>query len=195
MAKNIALGQTRRSSAREGLADDIRSAAFEGLVRAADRYDSKRGVAFSGYAYNRIKGAVLDFLRKQDHIGRHMRTLSKTNESVAESLPDAPLSLDSIPGIADRLPDPYATNPELRAERAELFNVLEAAATMLPERLQLALSLYYAENLTQAAIGKVLGVTESRVCQMVQEAHVRLRGALGESPAHVSRSRSPGTGS
>ncbi len=194
-AEKIASEQTRRASSRASIADDIRSAALEGLVEAADRYDSTRGVPFNGYAYNRIKGAVLDFLRAQDHVGRHMRAVAKTNASVAESLPDAPIPLDTIRGFADRVPDPFATNPEVQAERAELLNVLEIAATKLPERLQLVLSLHYSDELTQAAIGKVLGVTESRVNQLLQEAHTRMRGLLGEPTAHVRRLRPAGTGS
>ncbi len=190
-AEKIASEQTRRSSARASIADDIRSAAFEGLVRAANKYDPKRRVPFNGYAYKRIKGAVLDFLRQQDHIGRHTRAASKTNESIAELLPDAPLSLDNIRGIADRLPDPAATDPQMQAERTELLDTLEAAATTLPDRLQLVLSLHYSDELPLVAIGKILDVTESRVCQLLQEAHVRLREALGEPAVYVSRLRPP----
>ena len=50
----------------------------------------------------------------------------------------------------------------------------------LPEKMQQVLSLYYCENLNLKEIGEVLGVTESRVCQIHGEATRRLRETLGE---------------
>jgi len=44
--------------------DDLQSAAYLGLVEAANRFDETRGIAFSTFAYPRIFGSVLDFLRQ-----------------------------------------------------------------------------------------------------------------------------------
>jgi RNA polymerase sigma factor for flagellar operon FliA len=65
------------------------------------------------------------------------------------------------------------------AERSELRGQLRNAITRLPPRTQTVLALYYQEECTLLEIGQILGVTESRICQILGEATVRLRSALG----------------
>ena len=60
---------------------------------------------------------------------------------------------------------------------------LHGGAIGLAERDRTIVGLYYFENLTLAEIGKVLGVTESRVCQLHTRAVLRLRARLAESHA------------
>jgi RNA polymerase sigma factor for flagellar operon FliA len=55
---------------------------------------------------------------------------------------------------------------------------LAAAIASLPEREQLVMSLYYDEELNLKEIGEVLGVSESRVCQIHGQALVRVRARL-----------------
>ena len=55
---------------------------------------------------------------------------------------------------------------------------LTAAIETLPEREKLLLALYYQEELNLKEIGAVLGVTESRVCQLHSQAVSRLRARL-----------------
>jgi RNA polymerase sigma factor for flagellar operon FliA len=55
---------------------------------------------------------------------------------------------------------------------------LVAAIKQLPERTQMVLALYYQEECTQAEIGEILGITESRVCQILGESSARLRAKL-----------------
>ena len=50
----------------------------------------------------------------------------------------------------------------------------------MPERERLVLSLYYEQELNLKEIGAVLGVSESRVCQIHGQAVLRLRGRLGQ---------------
>jgi RNA polymerase sigma factor for flagellar operon FliA len=57
----------------------------------------------------------------------------------------------------------------------------------LTERTQHVLALYYQEECTQAEIGEILGVTESRVCQILGEATARLRAMLDETPSVPER--------
>jgi RNA polymerase sigma factor for flagellar operon FliA len=68
----------------------------------------------------------------------------------------------------------------LRTERRER---LSDAVSQLPERLQSLLRLYYEQDYTLREIGDMLGVTESRACQLHAEAIVRLRAAVMESEA------------
>ena len=66
-------------------------------------------------------------------------------------------------------------------ERKELRAHLASAIEKIPERERQILSLYYEQELTLAEIGKVIGVGESRVCQLRSLALSRLRGFLRES--------------
>jgi len=63
-------------------------------------------------------------------------------------------------------------------DRNEFGRELAAAIAQLPERERLVLSLYYQQDLNLKEIGAVLGVSESRVCQIHGQAVVRLRGRL-----------------
>jgi RNA polymerase sigma factor FliA len=66
-------------------------------------------------------------------------------------------------------------------ERKELRQHLATAIADLPERERQILALSYEEELTLAEIGQVLGVSESRVCQLRSQAISRLRSALRET--------------
>ncbi|MDO8586206.1 MAG: FliA/WhiG family RNA polymerase sigma factor [Armatimonadota bacterium] len=69
-------------------------------------------------------------------------------------------------------------DPILAAELDERKRFLAAAIDSLPEREKLVISLYYKEELTLKEIAAVLGVTESRACQLHSKAIVRLNGKL-----------------
>lgn len=69
-------------------------------------------------------------------------------------------------------------DPEGDAGRRQLSAVLAGAIGKLPERLQQLLALYYQEECTFKEIGLVLGVTESRACQLHSEAVHRLRAHI-----------------
>jgi RNA polymerase sigma factor for flagellar operon FliA len=63
-------------------------------------------------------------------------------------------------------------------EVEEMKQILAEAVSGMPEREKLVLTLYYYEGLTLAEIGRVLGVTESRVCQIHTKAVLQLRSRL-----------------
>jgi RNA polymerase sigma factor for flagellar operon FliA len=69
--------------------------------------------------------------------------------------------------------------PDQRLLREERLTALQAAIGRLPEREARVLALSYFEELTMREVGAALGVTESRVCQLRQQALGRLRQALG----------------
>jgi RNA polymerase sigma factor FliA len=70
--------------------------------------------------------------------------------------------------------------PEVRLQRAELSRFLARALEQLPERERRILAMYYHEEMTLAAIGRVIGVGESRVSQLRALAVTRLRGILAD---------------
>ena len=77
--------------------------------------------------------------------------------------------------VADRVHDPVEA-----FEVDEMKKLLADAINRMPDRERLVLTLYYYEGLTLAEIGDVLGVTESRVCQIHTKAILQLRARLGE---------------
>lgn len=87
------------------------------------------------------------------------------------------LSLDDIPAAGE----PAAGDdraPHAIVERRDLIDALAEEIVNLPQRERRVLELYYDRGLNMKEVGRVLGVTESRVCQLHSQAAARLRGAL-----------------
>lgn len=80
--------------------------------------------------------------------------------------------------IGDTIEAPSSLNPEVIAEKDEIRRVIVEAINELPDKEKKVLVLYYYEDLTLKAIGKVLEVTESRVSQLHTKAILRLRAKL-----------------
>jgi RNA polymerase sigma factor FliA len=76
--------------------DDLQSAGVLGYLRAASRYDSKRGASFRGYCAVRIRGAVLDELRRWDwaprSVHKNNRRITSVTSSLTEQLDREPTS-------------------------------------------------------------------------------------------------------
>lgn len=73
----------------------------------------------------------------------------------------------------DRSPDPF----EVTSHREALASLISGIDD-LPERMQQVISLYYCESMTLREISQILGLTESRICQIHGEATIRLRKSL-----------------
>jgi len=82
--------------------------------------------------------------------------------------------------VGDLLPDPRAADPVAEFETDETRRALADAINRLNERDRLVVTLYYYEGLTLAEIGDVLGVTESRVCQIHTKSVMSLRNRMME---------------
>ncbi|MFQ5597167.1 MAG: sigma-70 family RNA polymerase sigma factor [Nitrospiria bacterium] len=80
----------------------------------------------------------------------------------------------------ETMADPKSENPLISLlahdDRDRLIEAIEA----LPKKERLVISLYYDEELTMKEIGRVLKVTESRVCQLHAKAILKLKGMFGE---------------
>lgn len=82
--------------------------------------------------------------------------------------------------LAETIPDDRAEDPVAALVDRDSRRQLAEAVERLSERDRIVVTLYYFENLTLAEIGRVLGVTESRVCQLHTRAVLRLRTKLTE---------------
>jgi RNA polymerase sigma factor for flagellar operon FliA len=192
--------------------DDLIQAGMIGLIEASRSYDSEQGASFETYASIRIRGSMIDEIRRGDWVPRSVhrrardaaaairkleqksgRAASATEVAAAMEMPlpdylrlmeDAArgqvLSLESRIEDHGELDSPSkgGPTPQQMMERGEFGRELAKAITHLPEREQLVLSLYYEQELNLKEIGAVLGVSESRVCQIHGQAMVRLRGRL-----------------
>ena len=81
--------------------------------------------------------------------------------------------------LGETIPD-KSDGPVAAYEVEEMKQILAGAINRLGEREKIVLTLYYYEGLTLAEIGQVLGVTESRVCQIHTKAVLQLRSRMSE---------------
>ncbi|MBA3853614.1 MAG: hypothetical protein C0503_04310 [Gemmatimonas sp.] len=88
--------------------DELVSAGLAGLLAAADAFEPTRGLAFSTYAATRIRGAMLDELRRVDPLTRgarsRVRQLERTRDSLAQSLHRSPDSHELAAALDTDLP-------------------------------------------------------------------------------------------
>jgi RNA polymerase sigma factor for flagellar operon FliA len=206
MARRIALRVARRTP--DWItSDELVAAAMLGLAEAVERYDATRGEPFVAFAEQRIRGAVLDELRRGDILPRRVRAdarrvgktiqrlegqLGRTPEDteIAEALGvDLETYQRDLEGLCHvgfvELPDQDregtmdgGAGPEEQVERKMLVERVKVCLKRLPERDATLLSLYYVEEFTYGEIGEVLGVSESRVCQLHSRAMSRLRAEM-----------------
>lgn len=193
--------------------EDLVSVGTIGLLKAARTYQPMRGAAFRTFAYLSIRAAILDELRRQDHLPRGVRSRLKELRRAEEEfrgregrLPTpqeaAELLATDVAEVAvllahaeeDRLlaghgaPQADLDEPrdeaggepgELAARREELA-LVERAIQELPKRERQVIVLYHSEGLYLKEIGELLGVTESRICQILACAQRKLRARLDQ---------------
>jgi RNA polymerase sigma factor for flagellar operon FliA len=121
------------------------------------------------------------------HMGVEVENL-RTN--LAEIFSSGMVALDDLVGpeggasMGELMPDPLGVGPEAAFQLEETRRVLSDAINRLPDRERLVITLYYFEGLTLAEIGDVLGVTESRVCQIHAKSVMSLRNRMSEPTFH-----------
>ena len=80
--------------------------------------------------------------------------------------------------LAEVLCESEAKSPQQQVMKMQLVEALGRSIETLPEKERLAVTLYYSEDLNLKEIGEVLGLTESRISQLLSQAMVRLKGRL-----------------
>lgn len=188
--------------------DDLLQVGLIGLIQARETYDPSRGASFATYAGIRIKGTMLDEVRRNDWVPRSVQQKMKqvagaikqvesklgrpaNDMEIAETLD---ITLAEYHDIANELvccrmtslEDPDVdegsseAGPFSHIEDEGFKQALAGAIRSLPEKEQLMMSLYYSEELNLKEIGAVLGVSESRISQIHGQALARVRTRLSE---------------
>jgi len=191
--------------------DDLIQAGLIGLMEAASHYDPTQGASFETYAGIRVRGAMLDEIRRYDwaprSVHRKARAVAEAMREIEQNrgrdaddaevaqalgigldeyhqiLQDASacklFSIDGEEGeaIGDTLSDDRP-GPQEALEEEDFRQQMTGALSGLPERERLVLALYYDEELNLREIGQVLGVSESRVCQIHSQALLRLKARM-----------------
>jgi RNA polymerase sigma factor FliA len=188
--------------------DDLIQAGMLGLMEAAANWSMNRGASFETYAGIRIRGAMIDALRKLDwaprSVHRRARAVAAAVRAIeqrtgrdardTEVAEEMGLSLEvyhrvlqdaaccQLASLEDASGDATAedADPFRDAADAQFRGALTEAIAQLPDRERLVMSLYYSDGLNLKEIGAVLEVSESRACQLHGQALTRLRARLAE---------------
>ena len=172
--------------------DDLESAALIGLIDAVDRFEPERGVPFEGYASLRIRGAVLDEVRRVDELGRADRR--RQREAAAQGEAGSYHGTVSLDELIERGYHGGAEQDELaeRYEAEDLRMRVRSAMTCLPPRQREVLERYYGQSLTLREAGLRMGISEARACQLHGRAIQNLRRQLSVAfPSHPARTHVP----
>ena len=188
--------------------DDLVSAGCFGLIHAIHKYNPSRGVLFSTFCSRRVRGSIIDGLRRMDLPTRQMREREALVARVCDSFrkefghppadeevlprlnsdPDkarriladgriARISSLSEPGtgarpVGDSIADRKRPSASSRATQRDLRDF---ALARLSRTERLILILYYTECMTMREAGKALGISESRVSQILSLVLRKLR--------------------
>ena len=112
-------------------------------------------------------------------VGEFRDALAQIGRSGIAAL-DEFVSGESQTSMGEMIADPRGVSPESEFQAEETKRSLADAVQRLPNRERLVVTLYYYEGMTLAEIGDVLGVTESRVCQIHAKTMMSLRNRLGD---------------
>ena len=198
--------------------DDAISYGVEGLIHAVDAFDPERGTTFASFAIRRIRGSILDAVRKQDPLPRSLRRNAKeierasqelaaqlgrwpTHREIAFRLGISLARLQHLQGRAnsrvvsleysledrpsqggshgwDPVDEDALSDPARAAEQRAAVYYLSQALQSLSTRDKAILRLRYEECQPFHEIGRVLGLSESRVCQLHKRIICLLRREL-----------------
>ena len=195
--------------------EDLIASGMIGLIEAYDRFDDDKGIPFSTYAELRVRGAMIDMLRKQDWVPRSVRKRVQEVEvwkswfydekgrnpdvkelsqlmGISQNQLKRRLSRDQIHSLVSTEQVAKGTEDTRLGNLLMSSNItidqqmmneqrdseLESQIQSLPSNEKIAIELYYQEGKSLREIGEVLGVTESRACQIRTKGIKTLRKRL-----------------
>ncbi len=183
--------------------DNLESAGVLGLVEAASRFDSGRGVEFKAYCSMRIRGAMLDELRRNCPLPQKMieqvnlvrkaqkrlpppitvealkKATGLSEDTILDCLAAVPLTqMQSLNHVGHLWYGESSDPPDANLQREDLVRSLADAIAALPKRERLVVTLYYMKDLRQKEIGSILNLSESRISRLLTAAELQLREHL-----------------
>lgn len=184
--------------------ENLLSAGTLGLIEAASKFDPNRGVAFKTFAYPRVRGSIVDELRRNcplpqrvlenmslirqarmvlpapatiEQLAEHTGlSLKEVEECIEATRLTANLSIaDSEEALVGARP---VESAEAKVEATELREVIADSLASLPERERICVTLYYLQDLRLKEIGAVLEISASRVSRILSRGEFQLRERL-----------------
>jgi RNA polymerase sigma factor for flagellar operon FliA len=192
--------------------DDLVSYGMQGLLEAAERYDLSHGVAFTTFAYYRVRGAIFDGLRGMGWLPRgeyarlrveerasaYLGNLADRDAGDRERPPDLEEDVRSIADALGGVAAIFVTALDARREREgaaadpSVHEVLEDrdrartirdALNTLPEKERRLIDLYYFQDRSLLDAGQALGLSKSWASRLHARAISLLKGALERAGA------------
>lgn len=182
--------------------EDLEQVGLMGLLEAIRRY-GEPDEAFESFAFKRIRGAILDELRRQDWRPRRVRQaaneLNQAQRTLFNKLGRDPTDEElarhtglTLEQVRERLYDAQAEEMQCledwmaqggdragsQNERLEMQHAIASALRQMSERDRLLIALYYHQGLNMKEIALTLGLTESRVCQLHKQCLATLNRLL-----------------
>ena len=186
--------------------DDLIAYGMQGLLEARQRFNPEHGVRFEHFAYYRIRGAIVDGVRRMAYLPRRIHqqrraaeTLDRTAEEVAIARAKSPEERASVSATLRAMDDILGKtsaayligamgqdtelnappDPEAHAIAAEDRLRLRRALEVLDPRERKIVEGYYLQGRTLESIGKELGMSKSWASRICSRALTRMRSALG----------------
>ena len=184
LAKKLVASMTKGRKLGRICSDDLVGAALLGYSEAIKRYDKLRGLTFTAYAYARMRGAVIDYLRKEAQIiGYPVYHTDKTKVSIEQTFYNVLSSFDiRVVKYTDGSVDSFSTK-DLNVEECLINKERRLRVThhieKLPDRDKKLITLRYFQDKTLRDIAKdELQVDGSWVTRLHSAALSNLRGKL-----------------
>ena len=193
--------------------EDALAYGIEGLIQSVDAFDETRGTSFASFAVRRIRGSILDAIRKADPLPRSLRKSTREVEQMSQELSAAlgrwptpkeiafrmGIPIEQLNGIQrhagskfislehalqdrggesapsfDPVDDDETGDPAKAADHNASLMLLDEALHRLSARDRAILRLRYSDAKPFHEIGQMMGLSESRVCQL----HKRILSVL-----------------
>lgn len=191
--------------------EDLIMVGVIGLIDAMNKYKKDKKNQFKTYAEFRIRGEIIDELRKQDWMTRSERNKQKKYKKVKNNLTEELGRMPTSTEMSNILP--FKSKDMIRMEQYEsgetikqyvegetcstnnlensefenysLKKTLSVVMDELPRTMRLILTLKYFEDLNFFEISKVVNLSEGRICQLHAESLELLKGYLEEQKVDI----------
>jgi len=161
--------------------DDLTQEGWLGAAAAVDNFDPDKGVALQTYAEQKIRGAILDYLRRMDHLSRRARRQLKAESERRRSVEDTALIEPTLASLDEMVENGF----DIRTGETSPDNFLDA--TSIFDRANLSkqesgvMNALYWQGLRQVEAASSFGIHPSRLSQLRTSALMKMR-AVAPSP-------------